>query len=179
MANDQVLNIEVRAAVASAIEDLQQLGNELGGNVGAKAQELSEKLAKLTAHSDTITFFKEMQQQVAQSEQNYRKISAQLVEYERQLGKSTDPQHAARIAQLRQQVSAAREQWDSSRQQLCVATRQMYEWGTSAATAQKAQERLRRGNTPAGAGKTFQAHGKTGFILKHPRGRGENRLCPA
>ena len=168
MANDQVLNIEVRAAVASAIEDLQQLGNELGGNVGAKAQELSEKLAKLTAHSDTITFFKEMQQQVAQSEQNYRKISAQLVEYERQLGKSTDPQHAARIAQLRQQVSAAREQWDSSRQQLCVAT-----------TAQKAQERLRRGNTPAGAGKTFQAHGKTGFILKHPRGRGENRLCPA
>ncbi|MBQ9578243.1 MAG: hypothetical protein IJR28_01785, partial [Ottowia sp.] len=107
MASNNVLDIEVRAAVASAIEDLQQLGNELGGNVGAKAQELRARLSQLAAHDDAITFFKEMQQQVAQSEQNYRKISAELVEYERQLGKSTDPQHAARIAQLRQEVSAA------------------------------------------------------------------------
>ena len=144
MASNQVLNIEVRAAVASAVEELQQLGYALGGNVGAKAQELSEKLSRLAAHSDAITFFREMQQQAAQAEQNYRKLSAELVEYERQLGKSTEPQHVARIQQLRQEVGEAANQWDRSRQQLSVATRQMYEFGTSAGNAQKAQERLRR-----------------------------------
>ena len=153
MASSHVLDIEVRAAVSSAVEQLQQLGHELGGNVGAKAQELSERLSRLAAHSDAITFFREMQAEASQAEQKYRKLSAELVEYERQLGTSTDPRHVARLEQLRKEVSAASEGWERSRQQLSVATRQMYEWGTSAGTVERAQARLRKemeaGNTKA------------------------------
>ena len=124
MATTNTLDINIGADTGEAqrsIEQLaagvEQLASKLGGDLKQEASAVAGKLRELGAQRDAITLFQQMQQQVAQSEKNYRNLSAELVEYERQLGKSTDPQHAARIAQLRQEVSAAREQWNQSRQQ--------------------------------------------------------------
>lgn len=144
MSSNEVLNIEVRAAVASATEELRRLGDELGGNVGAKALALSQRLTELSAHDDAITFFKEMQQQAAQSERAFRQLFTQLEEYERQLGTSTDPKHVVGLEQLRSEVRRAADEWDKSRQQLSVATQKLHEFGTTSGTAQRAQERLRK-----------------------------------
>lgn len=130
--------------VLEVAASIGQLGDKIGGELGAKAKEAAQRLRELGEQRAAIEAFQSASSAAAQAQRQFKLLSAEVEAYAKQITQSGPPT-AAEVANLAKLRAAAEDAGLAARKQSeaqAAAAAQLQRYGIAAATASQALSRI-------------------------------------